>query len=114
MISFRRGRLCTPLCALTPLPRPKFIPIPYKMVVTQKDSIGILALLFLHDFGDGVWLSPNSTDEYRQLGMKAFSAGILEQSKEAGNRVGIRLSYRPATLLQGLLKMKLSSGKLQF
>jgi hypothetical protein len=52
------------------------------MIVTQKDRIGILALLALHDLGDDVWLSPNSTDEYLQLGKKTFffSAGILEQS----------------------------------
>jgi hypothetical protein len=71
--------------------------IPFK-IVTKKDSLGILALLSLHDLGNDVWLSPNSTDEYQQLSKKTFSAGILEQSKEAGNRVGIRLSYRPARL----------------
>ncbi len=29
-------------------------------VCDQKDSIGILALLALHDLGDDVWFSPNS------------------------------------------------------
>jgi hypothetical protein len=82
------------------------------MFVTQKDSIGKLALFALHDLRDDVWLSPNSTDEYQQLGKKTFSAGILEQFKEAGNRVGIRLSYRPATGYKGWRNRFLCSKKI--